>query len=38
MARIAIAFEPRRARISAVSLFRSRLSAALLGLISSLTW
>ena len=32
----AAAFEPRRARISAASLLRSRLTAALLGLISSL--
>jgi len=32
----AAAFEPRKARISAASLVRSRLTAALLGLISSL--
>jgi len=32
----AAAFEPRRARISAASLLRSRLTAALLGLVSSL--
>jgi hypothetical protein len=32
----AAAFDPRRARISAASLLRSRLTAALPGLISSL--
>jgi hypothetical protein len=35
-ARTAAAFEPRTARISAASLLRSRLTAARLGLISSL--
>jgi hypothetical protein len=32
----AAAFDPRKARISAASLLRSRLTVALLGLISSL--
>jgi hypothetical protein len=35
-ARTAAAFEPRNARISAASLLRSRLTAAVPGLISSL--
>jgi hypothetical protein len=34
----AIALEPRRLRISVASRFRNRLTAASLGLISSLPW